>query len=79
MPASTVAALAIGLLAAPSAGAESNQPSCRASGSGTVCNKQGHSSLHSKPVMPTGQSQLMHPGWLPGYGRGPVVPVWAYD
>ena len=78
-PVTAAVAVGIGLLAAPSAGADTNEPSCRTSGPGTLCQKQGHSALHARPVMPTGQSSLLDGAWMPGYGRGPSIPFWAYD
>lgn len=78
VPATAAVAAGIALVAAPSAGAD-NDPSCRASGVGTVCQKQGHASLHARPAMPRGQSSLMDPSYMPGYGRGPMIPMWAYD
>lgn len=79
VPVGAAIAAAMTLAAAPTAGADTNEPACRASGTGTMCQKQGHSSLHARPVMPTGQSSLMDEAYMPGYGRGPAIPVWAYD
>ena len=78
LPAAAALAAGMAMVAAPAAGAD-NDPSCSSSGSGTLCQKQGHSSLHARPAMPRGQSSLFDPGYLPGYGRGPMVPIWAYD
>jgi hypothetical protein len=66
------------IVTAPTAGAEPGDMQCGKRGAASKCQKPGHSSLHSEPatqpLMPTGQG-LMRPGWMPGYGRGPTLPV----
>ena len=72
-------AMAAALLAAPLAGANSNQTNCRESGGARVCQKQGHTSLHAKPEVRSGSGQLFSSPWLPGYGRGHLPPLLALD
>lgn len=79
--ASLVAAIgaAAAIATAPTAGATSNPSTCRESGAAKVCQKQGHSSLHAKPVPRGTSGQLFSSAWLPGYGRGHLPPLIALD
>lgn len=71
--AAAVATASIAL--APVAGATSNEVGCRQTGSATVCQKQGHASLQAKPTVRTPVGSA----WLPGYGRGLLPPLLAFD
>ncbi len=73
------AATAFALLAAPAAAAESNTVTCRDSGTATVCQKQGHSSLQASPTVRNPSGALFSSPWLPGYGRGHLPPLLAMD
>lgn len=75
-----VAAVAAGAVAlAPTAGATSNPVGCRESGAAKVCSKQGHTSLHTKPVPRNPNGTLFSNAWLPGYGKGILPPLLAMD
>lgn len=71
------AVLAAGVLA-PTAAA-SNPANCRESGGAKVCQRPGHSSLHTKPVPRSPNGTLFSSPWLPGYGRGHLPPLIALD
>ncbi|MGI9126313.1 MAG: hypothetical protein ACR2JM_16435 [Mycobacterium sp.] len=49
--AALIAAAAVAVAGAPVAGASSNSVGCRESGGARVCQKQGHTSLHTKPTV----------------------------
>lgn len=68
----------VAILSAPVAGAEPDETRCGKRGGASMCQKPGHSSLHSQPpgfdrVRPG--SGLFRPGWMPGYGRIQLFPV----
>lgn len=75
-----LAAVAAGAVAlAPAAAATSNPVGCRESGSAKVCQKQGHTSLHSAPTPRNPNGTLTSSPWLPGYGKGILPPLLAMD
>jgi hypothetical protein len=75
-----IAAAAAGsIVLAPTAAATSNPAGCRESGSARVCQKQGHASLHAKPTPRSANGSLFSSAWLPGYGRGHLPPMIAFD
>ena len=65
-------------VAAP-AHATSNPITCREGGAAKVCQKQGHSSLHTSPTVRQPAGSLFSSPWLPGYGRGHLPPLLALD
>lgn len=67
---------ATALLLAPAAGAASD---CRNNGGSTMCQRPGHSSLHTAPAQRTPAGGLFGSAWLPGYGRGQLPPLLALD
>lgn len=75
-----VAALSIAaaIAAAPAAGASSDT-GCRQSGTSTLCQKPGHSSMYAKPQLTTPSGGLFGSPWLPGYGQGLLPPLLALD
>lgn len=73
------AAAAAAIAGAPVAAATSNPANCRESGAAKVCQKQGHSSLHAKPVPRNPNGTLFSSPWLPGYGKGLLPPLLALD
>lgn len=79
----SMVAAAVGVTAAialaPSAQAASSAADCRQSGGATVCQKPGHTSLHTKPTVRTPAGSLFSSPWLPGYGRGQLPPMLALD
>ena len=69
---------AVAIITAPAAGASPDGTKCGKRGGGaSVCQKPGHSSLHTEPSplpsLPSGGG-LFGRGWMPGYG-GPVLPT----
>jgi len=69
---------AVAAVTAPVAGADPDGTKCGKRGGSSVCQRPGHSSLHTEPApLPSFPSAngLMQPGWMPGYGRGQVLPV----
>lgn len=73
------AAATAAIATAPAAGASANPSTCRESGGARVCQKQGHTSLHSKPTVRVPSGSLFSSPWLPGYGRGQLPPLLALD
>ncbi len=67
----------LSLALSPAANAASNPVNCRDIGGARVCQKQGHSSLHSIPTVRAPAAGLWSPAWMPGFGRGPLPPMIA--
>lgn len=65
------------LAAAPLAGA--SDATCRQNGGSTMCQRPGHTSLHTEPNVRTTNGSLFGSAWLPGYGRGQLPPLLALD
>lgn len=63
-------AMAAAVAVAPPAAAISNTTSCQEKGAASVCQRQGHSSIHVSP--PTRATQPF--GF--GVGFGPMNPLW---
>ena len=76
---SLAAAAAVAVALAPASAAVSNPVGCRESGGAKVCQKQGHSALHAKPVPRSPNGGLFSSPWLPGYGKGHLPPMIALD
>jgi hypothetical protein len=64
-------AAAATIAVAPPAGAIANTTQCNDKGSASVCQRQGHSSIHVSPP-PRANNQF---GFRPGFG--PMNPLWA--
>jgi hypothetical protein len=62
-------AAALTITAAPSASASTNAQ-CRESGGGRICQRPGHSFLHSEPRVSYPSGSMFHGAWMPGFGRG---------
>lgn len=56
----------------------SNPTSCREAGGARMCGRQGHTSLHAEPTVRAPQG-MFGAAWLPGFGRGNVPPLFAFD
>ena len=82
VPLTAVLIGAVGIVTAPLAGADPDPgpdgTTCGKRGGASVCQRPGHSSLHTEPdalpTMPGGRG-LVQPGMMPGYGRGQMLPV----
>ena len=64
---------------APVAQATSNPVTCQDGGATRVCQKQGHTSLHTSPPARSSSGSLFGSPWLPGYGKGHLPPIIALD
>ncbi|MGI9162262.1 MAG: hypothetical protein ACR2JI_04970 [Mycobacterium sp.] len=72
-----VIAVGTAIAAAPVAGA--SEANCRKTGGSTMCQKPGHTSLHTAPTVRAPSNGLLGSAWLPGYGRGQLPPLLALD
>lgn len=63
----------------PTAHASSDPATCRDSGAAKICQRPGHTSLHTSPKVTAPSGTLFGSAWLPGYGRGQLPPLIALD
>jgi len=69
--------VAVGI-AAPTAGASPDRTRCSERGGASLCQRPGHSSLHSEPAGPNLTApggRLFDPAFQPGFGRGLVPSI----
>lgn len=62
-------AAALTITSAPLASASMNAQ-CRESGGARLCQRPGHSYLHSEPRVRYPSGSMFHGAWMPGFGRG---------
>ncbi|MCB0932886.1 MAG: hypothetical protein KDB71_13450 [Mycobacterium sp.] len=70
---------ALAMAAVPTAHASSDSATCRDSGAAQICQRPGHTSLRTSPVVPNPVGSVFGSAWLPGYGRGQLPPLIALD
>ena len=72
-------AVVVGIIAAPTALASPDKTRCSERSGASLCQRPGHSSLHSEPAGPNlsiqGNGGLFSPSHQPGFGRGMVPAI----